>query len=123
MPWLRCRYALVIVGLALVVARSPAAAAPEVVASVAPIHSLVAAVMAGVGEPKLLVPPGASPHAYSLRPSEARALAGADIVFRVGPGLETFLDKPLAALVEGTSPGDLNQAVMELGATVCTPKA
>jgi len=80
----------------------PAYAAPKVVVSVAPVHSLVAGVMAGVGEPKLLVPANASPHAFSLRPSDARALAGADIVFRVGGGLETFLDKPLDALAAGT---------------------
>lgn len=80
----------------------PAQAAPKVVVSVAPVHSLVAAVMSGVGEPKLLVPANASPHAFSLRPSDARALAKADIVFRVGAGLETFLDKPLRALAAGT---------------------
>ena len=56
----------------------PAQAAPKVVVSVAPIHSLVAAVMSGVGEPKLLVPANASPHAFSLRPSDARALAKAE---------------------------------------------
>lgn len=79
-----------------------AQAAPDVVVSIAPVHSLVAAVMSDVAEPKLLVPPGASPHAFSLRPSDSRALAEADIVFRVGGGLETFLDKPLQALVDGT---------------------
>ncbi|NNE82699.1 MAG: zinc ABC transporter solute-binding protein [Alphaproteobacteria bacterium] len=81
----------------------PAAlAAPDVVVSIAPVHSLVAAVMEGVGEPRLLVPPGASPHAFSLRPSDAQALANTHLVFRVGPDLETFLDKPLAALASGT---------------------
>ncbi|MFT5180316.1 MAG: zinc transport system substrate-binding protein [Alphaproteobacteria bacterium] len=87
---------------ALSAALAPAArAAPEVVVSIAPVHSLVAAVMGKVATPKLLVPPGASPHAFSLRPSDARALANADIVFRVGADLEIFLDKPLAALVSG----------------------
>jgi len=100
----------------------PAQAAPKVMVSVAPVHSLVAAVMAGVGEPKLLVPPGASPHAFSLRPSDARALAGADIVFRVGPGLETFLEKPLDALAAGTvvtlagAPGITEQRIAADGA-------
>jgi len=77
-------------------------AAPDVVVSIAPVHSLIATVMGDLGEPKLLVPPGASPHAFSLRPSDARALAGADIVFRVGADLEVFLDKPLKALATGT---------------------
>lgn len=78
----------------------PAAAdeAPHVVASVAPIHSLVAAVMQGVGEPTLIVKAGASPHSYSLRPSDARSLQEADAVFWVGEGLETFLTGPIATL-------------------------
>lgn len=74
------------------------APAPRVVASITPIHSLVAAVMEGVGEPVLLVEGAGSPHAYRLRPSEARALSEADLVFRVGGALERFLEKPLAAL-------------------------
>ena len=99
---------------------TPAAqAAPDVVVSIAPVHSLVAAVMADIGEPRLLVPPGASPHAFSLRPSDARALAGADIVFRIGSDLEIFLDKPLAALVSGIvvtladAPGMTQQPIAE----------
>ena len=54
-----------------------AAEAPRVVVSVKPIHSLVAGVMAGVGEPRLLVRGGASPHSFALRPSDARALSRA----------------------------------------------
>ncbi len=75
-----------------------AAEAPRVVASVKPIHSLVAGVMAGVGEPRLLVRSAASPHDFALRPSDARALERADIVFWVGPNLETFLERALEAL-------------------------
>jgi zinc transport system substrate-binding protein len=71
---------------------------PAVVVTVLPVHSLVAGVMADVGMPALLLPPGASPHAYALRPSDARWLARARIVVRVGPTLEGFLDKPLATL-------------------------
>ena len=74
------------------------AEAPRVVTSIKPVHSLVSAVMAGVGEPVLLVKGGGSPHAYALRPSEARALNQARIVFWVSPGLEAFLTKPLASL-------------------------
>lgn len=72
---------------------------PRVVATIQPIHSLVAAVMEGVGEPPtLLVRPGASPHAYQSRPSEAAALRGADLVVWVGGGLETFLAKAVGDL-------------------------
>lgn len=74
-----------------------ALAAPAVVASLQPVHSLVAGVMQGVGQPHLLITGGASPHDYSLRPSDARALAGADVVFWIGPALENFLARPLKA--------------------------
>lgn len=71
---------------------------PRVVASIAPVHSLAAAVMEGVGEPRLLVRPGASPHATALKPSDAAALQAAQVVFWVGPGLEAFLAGPLETL-------------------------
>lgn len=87
--------------LAFAVAAS-AQAAPSVVASIVPIHGLVASVMEGVGEPHLLVPPGASPHDYALKPSDASALAAADLVVWVGPGLESFLVHTLETLPAGT---------------------
>jgi zinc transport system substrate-binding protein len=72
---------------------------PAVVASIAPVHSLAAAVMAGMGEPVLLVKGASSPHDYSLKPSDARALNAAKLVFLVDDkALESFLAKPLAAL-------------------------
>lgn len=72
--------------------------APRVVASIKPVQSLVAGVMEGVAAPDVLIKGGGSLHAYTLRPSEAETLNHADIVFWVGPGFETFLAKPLAAL-------------------------
>lgn len=77
-------------------------AAPDVVVSVKPLHALVAAVMQGVGTPALLLEGNASPHVYALKPSEARRLSGADLVFVVGGGLEAFLDKALARLGQGS---------------------
>ena len=74
------------------------AAAPRVVASIKPLHALVAGVMEGVGLPDVLIKGSGSLHAYALRPSEAELLHEADIVFWVGPVFETFLTKPLAAL-------------------------
>ncbi len=71
---------------------------PSVVADIAPIHSIVASVMQGLAEPALIIPPGASPHGYALRPSEASALARADLVVWVGPGLTPWLEQPLEAL-------------------------
>ena len=57
---------------------------PNVAVDIAPVHSLVARIMDGVGTPHLIIPPGASPHEYSLRPSEATALQNADMVFWLG---------------------------------------
>ena len=74
------------------------AAAPLVVATVAPVHSLVAMVLGEAGSPVLLVPPGTSPHGFALRPSQARALDRAALVFWIGPGLENWLVGPLATL-------------------------
>ena len=81
-------------------ARSHADDLPQVIATIKPIHSLVAMVMQGAGQPRLLIESGASPHTYSLKPSDARALQQADVVFWVGEGLETLLHKPLQALPE-----------------------
>ncbi|MGQ3046392.1 MAG: zinc ABC transporter substrate-binding protein [Niveispirillum sp.] len=79
----------------------PALAAPpppDVVVTVKPLHSLVSGVMQGVGEPYLLVRGAANPHAFALRPSDAKALSGAELVVWAGPGVETFLEKPLSTL-------------------------
>lgn len=74
---------------------------PRVVATIKPIHSLVAAVMGDLGAPELIVRGGASPHTYSLRPSDAHALEAADIVFWTGHGLELFLEDALDSLAAG----------------------
>ncbi|OSQ47593.1 zinc ABC transporter substrate-binding protein [Marivita geojedonensis] len=68
-----------------------AADAPRVAVDIAPVHSLVARVMDGVGIPDLIIAPGGSPHEYSLRPSEAGALQDADLVFWVGADLTPWL--------------------------------
>src|SRR5690606_25667092 len=73
-------------------------AMPSVVASIKPVHSLIAAVMAGIGEPTLIVKGAASPHTYALRPSDAGALESADIVFWTGHGMELFLADALETL-------------------------
>lgn len=71
---------------------------PEVVVSIPPIHSLVSGLMDGVGEPLLLVPGGATPHGYSLRPSQARILNKARIIIRVSDQMEAFLERPIENL-------------------------
>lgn len=77
---------------------STAMAAPNVVASIKPVHSLVAAVMEGIAEPTLIVRGSASPHTYALRPSDAGALESADMVFWTGHGMELFLADALESL-------------------------
>lgn len=72
--------------------------APEVVTDIAPVQSLVARVMEGVGTPDLLLPPGASPHGYAMRPSEAAALESADLVVWIGPRLTPWLADAVATL-------------------------
>ena len=93
--WMLCGAAIATLTLAATGARAEPV---EVVVSIKPVHSLVAAVMEGVGTPTLLIEGAGSPHTYSLRPSEARALEQAHVVFWIGEGLETFLERPLAAL-------------------------
>ena len=70
----------------------------NVVASVKPVHSLVSGVMEGAGKPDLIVQGSASPHTYSLKPSQAKQLEEADLVFWMGHELESFLEKPLEAI-------------------------
>ncbi|MDR6901690.1 zinc ABC transporter substrate-binding protein ZnuA [Rhizobium miluonense] len=94
----------------LVSTTATAADAPKVVVSIKPIHSLVAAIMQGVGTPDLIVDGAASPHTYALKPSNARSLQEAKVVFWVGPGMEAFLQKPLAALGSNATIVELDDA-------------
>jgi zinc transport system substrate-binding protein len=76
------------------------ASPPAVAVDIAPLHSLVSQVMEGVGQPSLLIPAEASPHHHTLRPSQAKALADAEVVFWVGEGLTPWLEKALDNLAE-----------------------
>lgn len=108
--------------LVLVLTPAPAPAqgqAPEVVASIAPVHSLVARVMKGAGTPTLLLPPGASPHDYALRPSDAAALEGAALVVWTGPGAERWLERPVATLAGRARVLQLDQGA---GLTLLAPR-
>ena len=72
----------------------------KVVASIKPIHSLASYLMDGVSKPKLIVDGYASPHGFSLKPSHAKMLQEADIVFWVGEDIENFLVKPLGSIAK-----------------------
>ncbi|WP_299733019.1 zinc ABC transporter substrate-binding protein [uncultured Tateyamaria sp.] len=81
-----------------VVGAGAAADVPRVAVDIAPVHSIVAAVMGDLGKPALIVPPGASPHDHALRPSEAAALDSADLVVWMGHGLAPWLEGPVDGL-------------------------
>jgi len=83
---------------ALILVAAPALAAPRVATDISAVHSLAAQVMEGVGAPDLIMPPGASPHGYSLRPSEAAALQDAEIVFWIGESLTPWLERSLETI-------------------------
>ena len=71
---------------------------PRVVVSIKPLHSLVAGVMQGVAEPYLIVQGSSTPHSFTFKPSAARALQNAQLVFWSDENLEVFLKKPLVSL-------------------------
>ena len=79
---------------------SPANAETKVVVSIKPIHSLASYLMDGIGKPGLIVDGYASPHGFALKPSHAKMLQEADLIFWVGEGLENFLEKPLKSIAK-----------------------
>ncbi|WP_163848526.1 zinc ABC transporter substrate-binding protein [Pseudooceanicola aestuarii] len=76
---------------------------PAIVTDIPPIHALTSAVMGDLGQPSLLIDSATSPHAVNLRPSQARALAGAGLVIRVGPEQTPWLAEALENLGGGVS--------------------
>jgi len=78
----------------------PANAEIKVVTSIKPIHSLASYLMDGVAKPDLIVDGYASPHGFALKPSHAKMLQNADIIFWVGEDLENFLEKPLKSVAK-----------------------
>ncbi|CTQ74954.1 zinc ABC transporter substrate-binding protein [Roseibium alexandrii] len=73
---------------------------PNVVTTIKPVHSIAAAVMAGVGTPHILIDGATSPHGFALKPSQAFLLQGADVVFWVGPELSSSLEKPISSMAD-----------------------
>jgi zinc transport system substrate-binding protein len=72
----------------------------KVVASIKPIHSLASYLMDGVAKPDLIVDGYASPHGFAMKPSHAKMLQNADLIFWVGEDLESFLEKPLSSIAK-----------------------
>ena len=67
----------------------------RVLTSIKPLQQIAAAVQDGVGTPEVLLPPGASPHHYALRPSDVRRVADVDLLYWIGPDMEGFLPRVL----------------------------
>jgi zinc transport system substrate-binding protein len=87
-----------------ILATTPAfAEVPKVVTDIPPVHALVAQVMGDLGEPELLLAKGADEHDFQLRPSQARAVADADLVVWIGPELTPWLDGALESRPEGAA--------------------
>ena len=82
---------------------SAANADVSVVTSIKPVHSLVSSVMEGVGTPTVIIEGAGSPHTYSLKPSQARQLQDADLVFWMGDELETFLEGPIKNIAKSAT--------------------
>ena len=79
---------------------SQANAEIKVVASIKPIHSLASYLMDGVKKPDLIVDGYASPHGFDMKPSHAKMLREADLIFWVGEDIESFLVKPLGSIAK-----------------------
>ena len=86
--------------LSLISFITPVNADVKVVTSIKPIHSLASYLMDGVGKPDLIVDGYASPHGFSMKPSHAKMLQNADLIFWVGEDLESFLEKPLSSIAK-----------------------
>ena len=79
---------------------TPVNAEVKVVTSIKPLHSLASYLMDGVAKPDLIVDGYASPHGFSMKPSHAKMLQNADLIFWVGEDLENFLEKPLKSIAK-----------------------
>jgi len=91
---------LILTILSLVSFITPVNADVKVVTSIKPLHSLASYLMDGVGKPDLIVDGYASPHGFSMKPSHAKMLQNADLIFWVGEGMENFLEKPLNSIAK-----------------------
>ncbi|AOX06943.1 zinc ABC transporter substrate-binding protein [Pseudomonas putida JB] len=74
----------------------------RVLTTIKPLQQIAAAVQEGVGSPDVLLPPGASPHHYALRPSDVRRVGDADLLYWIGPDMENFLARVLGSRSKAT---------------------
>lgn len=74
---------------------SSAQAEVRVLTSIKPLQLIAAAVQDGIAVPEVLLPPGASPHNYALRPSDVRKVQTVELLYWIGPDMESFLPRVL----------------------------
>lgn len=79
--------------------------APRVVVTIAPLHSLVSGIMIGIGVPSLLLQGNASPHDYTLKPSQMEELARAQIIIATSADAERYLQPIVDSLQSNDSDG------------------
>jgi len=103
------KLAIIISILSLFTFFVPANADIKVVASIKPIHSLASYLMNGVAKPDLIVDGYASPHGFAMKPSHAKMLQNADLIFWVGEDVENFLEKPLGSIAKKAEKIELMQ--------------
>ncbi|MDB9704737.1 zinc ABC transporter substrate-binding protein [bacterium] len=94
------KISLILSILSLISFITPVNAEVKVVTSIKPLHSLASYLMDGVGKPDLIVDGYASPHGFSMKPSHAKMLQNANLIFWVGEDLENFLEKPLSSIAK-----------------------
>lgn len=88
--------------VALLMLAPPPGRAADIVATIAPLHSLVQGVMGETGDAHLLLPASQTPHGAHLKPSQVKALHDADIIFYIAGTFESFLKKAFKTLPDST---------------------
>ncbi|TDV59851.1 zinc ABC transporter substrate-binding protein [Pseudomonas sp. LP_7_YM] len=76
----------------------------RVLTSIKPLQLIAAAVQDSIAVPEVLLPPGASPHNYALRPSDVRRVQEVDLLYWIGPDMETFLPRVLTGRTKTSVP-------------------
>ena len=75
-----------------------AAEKPLIISTIKPVHAIVNAIAGDTTESLQMVPDYASPHHYSLKPSDLRRLGKATLVFRIDPKMEAQLNKSFTTI-------------------------
>jgi zinc transport system substrate-binding protein len=88
----------ILIAASLLSACAATSAQADVVASVRPLGFIASAIADGVTSTEVLLPDGASPHDFALRPSDLKKIRSADLVVWVGPEMEAYMTKSAAQL-------------------------